>query len=272
MQDPKNRGIIICPKCGKTMLYVCNNCGYSVVTDIDEKKNANDVVQDAFQTENNIRKCEICGKSLTNPSYNQRVCPECISAAKYSVPQMSKVFCRYCGSEMRKEAVICVKCGCPVSDNTSSDRNREKKKFNPVLLLIMAIILVVGIGSYLIVTELIIPKNRVNAVKQGHPNDYPGKTYEAIFSSYFEEEIYWNYVPYSKDNYYVEVTAEKDYLYHNYTLYGDSTTIKTANVEIRFRVDRHSNKISIVSAKVDNVEEPNLIYYIINGYNLDGSH
>ena len=33
------------------------------------------------------------------------------------------MFCRYCGNQIRDEAVVCIYCGCPVSSNAEDNVN-----------------------------------------------------------------------------------------------------------------------------------------------------
>ena len=45
-------------------------------------------------------------------------------------------YCRYCGSEMYDEAILCTKCGCPVTpaETTTATAKVSKPKLNPLAL------------------------------------------------------------------------------------------------------------------------------------------
>lgn len=89
--------------------------------------------------------CPNCGKEVSDKAEK---CPNCETLLR----EPPKKVCKECGQELNEGVLICHKCGCPVSTETSERGSKKKgsKKLIiiAVLIIVALLIIIFGVNSY----------------------------------------------------------------------------------------------------------------------------
>ena len=117
--------------------------------------------------------CNKCGKGVKAPDKyagKEVKCPNCKSinllpseenVLPYQLEEVKEdfyegVFCQHCGNKMKREAVLCPKCGCENSLNLNKKEEKEVKNSSIVLSYVLSILFPLGgiiAGIYLIIKD-----------------------------------------------------------------------------------------------------------------------